>query len=401
MGVPWLPLAAALVVGGLVLGSAWLLEIGALVAAAGVLARLWSGMALAGVTYTRRLSRPAVFAGETVELVAELANAKLLPAAWVRVTDDVPDGLDFGARALSASTRPRRRALVHLAALRPYERTTWRYPVGCPARGFYLFGPVQLESGDIFGLYPRQREEAGHGRLLVYPNLRPLAQLGFPAGDPFGGRRADRPLTEDPLRPVGVREYRPEDSRRHVDWKATARQGDLRVRVHEPASEATLVVVLNVATFSQTWIGVDPQVQEAVIAVAASIAEHALAHGHAVGLTANGSVPSTGRAIHVPAGRHPGALARILEALAAITAFVKVPVEQLVVGASRRAPWGATLVVVTAVVSDALRAELVRLRRAGRRVVLVSLDDGFSAATPGIQTHHVPRERLIFGGGLA
>jgi len=40
--------------------------------------------------------------------------------------------------------------------------------------------------------------------------------------------------------------------------------------------------------------------------------------------------------------------------------------------------WGATLVVITGVVTDALLAEMIRLREAGRRMALISLDENWT-----------------------
>jgi hypothetical protein len=68
----------------------------------------------------------------------------------------------------------------------------------------------------------------------------------------------------------------------------------------------------------------------------------------------------------------------ILEALAAITVFATMPIERLLHEEARKMGWGATLAVVTAVVTDELQAEMLRLHRAGRRMALVSLDNDFT-----------------------
>jgi hypothetical protein len=89
-------------------------------------------------------------------------------------------------------------------------------------------------------------------------------------------------------------------------------------------------------------------------------------------------------------------LRSVLEGLAAVSAFVNTPFERLLAMESRRAPWGATLVLVTAVVSETLVTEILRLRRAGRRVALVSLDSEFQGLIPGIKTTHIDAEWLSF-----
>lgn len=387
----WLPAAVALVAAGVVAASFWLLSLGIGVLVAGAVAWAWAQLALVRIDYRRELATPRVFAGDEVELRIALVNDKPIPLAWLRVEDEVPRQVGFPDASLAPTSHPERRVLAHAVSLGPYERITWRYRLRCPRRGHYLFGPLRLTSGDIFGLYHVARAEPRPLRLVVFPRTHALAELGFPPGDPFGGRRMRQLVAPDPLRVAGVRDYRPEDSLRHVHWKAAARDPGhvLKVKVLESVSQPTLVLVVNSATFAEAWLGIDPDLQEKVITTAASIARHAAGSGYAVGLAVNGSVPGTGGLIEVPASRSVTALPAVLEGLAAITAFTRCPIESTLARASHRAPWGATLVVVSAVVGDRLGAEMLRLRRVGRRCVLVGLDPQRRDVWPGVTTYHL------------
>jgi hypothetical protein len=92
-----------------------------------------------------------------------------------------------------------------------------------------------------------------------------------------------------------------------------------------------------------------------------------------------------------------------LEALAAVTSFATASIEALMVTESPRLPWGATLVVVTSVVTDDLLATLVRLRAVGRRLVLVSVEDRSArpfSPPPGVLTYRLPVEELPFDDSL-
>jgi len=67
-----------------------------------------------------------------------------------------------------------------------------------------------------------------------------------------------------------IREYMPDDSARHVDWKATARTGSLKVREFSREDERKLRVV-----FDNPAPGVlPPEVYERAVRVAASLAWH-------------------------------------------------------------------------------------------------------------------------------
>jgi hypothetical protein len=61
----------------------------------------------------------------------------------------------------------------------------------------------------------------------------------------------------------------------------------------------------------------------------------------------------------------------ILEALAQIDIFETVPIAKLVQNESQNLAWGSTIVVITAMPTDALYSTLLNIKRGGRRVVLI------------------------------
>lgn len=385
----WPTVAGLLVLIGLLLRAPVVWQLGLLVTLVGGVSWAWARVALSAVTYERTFSASQAFVGDSLDMTVRVANDKLLPVTWFHAADQVPDALPVTGVVLGAATRSRYHSLRHAATLLPYDHLTWHYTLSCPTRGIYVFGPATVSSGDPFGLYRDERNEAADARLVVYPALVPLTELGLPPAAPLGERRDQRSLDHDPVRPVGVRPYQPGDSQRLIDWRATARLGELQVRELEAVSRQTTVVVLNVATFDTAWIGVNPDVQERLIQVAGSLAVTALDHGRRVGLVTNGCPLGSGRVARVPPSDNPAVRGRLLEVLAGVSAFVSVPVERLLLSECRQAPWGATLVVVTAVVSEALAVALVRARRAGRRLVLVSLDSAYHGSIAGVTTYHL------------
>ncbi|MFQ5594029.1 MAG: DUF58 domain-containing protein [Anaerolineae bacterium] len=398
-GENWGLVVVALLVLGAILGQSALLLIAVLLVTVLPVSWLWNRLVLRRVAYERSLTEQRVFAGETVDLSVSLANAKLLPIPWLKVEDLVPSDLELSGRSLGSSHIPRRNSLTHTTSLGPYEAMRWGYTIECKKRGFFFFGPARLSSGDIFGLFQQDREDDSMDRLIVYPRVVDLPELGFPGKDPFGEQKAAQRLFEDPSRTIGVREYHPEDSMKRVHWKATARQGDLQVKVYEPTITQQLVVFLNVATFPQPWMGVNVGRQEQVISIAASTAFHATSRKFAVGLIANGSVPNSDQPIKVLPSRAPDQLTHILEALAAVTSFATSSIDQVLKAASPGLAWGATFVVITAVVTDQLLAEIMRLRDAGRRLVLVSTDPQFKdAGASGVTVYHLPETQIGFAG---
>jgi uncharacterized protein (DUF58 family) len=395
----WAYLTMLLLVISALAGHRGLLLVTLLMATATSLAWLWNHFVLRRVEYARDLMAGRAFVGERVAVSVTLTNRKTLPVPWLKVDDAFPDRLPLVDRELNSSSTPGRAFLTHLASLGPYERVRWSYEIDCNQRGFFFFGPCDLSSGDMFGFFSQLRRFRTPGRLIVYPRVQPLPELGFPGKDPFGEERVMRHIVEDPTYTVGVREYHPQDTIKRIHWKASARHGDLKVKVYQPTITQQLVIFLNVTSFAKTWMGIIPERQEQAISVAASIAHHATERRFAVGLIANGSVPHSDQPIKVLPSRAPEQLTRILEALAAVTGFGTADIEKLLTAQSSRLALGATLVVVTTIVTDGLLAEMLRLRDAGRRLVLVSMDPEFRDQGPsGITTYHIPLAEIDFAG---
>jgi uncharacterized protein (DUF58 family) len=395
----WLVLILVLLILSAALGHSGLLLVTLLATTTICLAWLWNRFVLRRVEYTREFAMRRAFAGERVSISVAVTNHKVLPVPWLRVDDSFPNGLPLINHDLKPSSAPGRAFLSHLVSLGPHERVRWTYDIDCIQRGFYFFGPTDIRSGDIFGVFSRQQRLKASERLIVYPRVHPLPELGFPGTHPFGEKRTARHIVEDPSRTIGVREYHPEDSIKRVHWKASARHAELQVKVYEPTITQQLVVFLNVASFAQTWKGIIPERLEQAVSVAASVAYHATERRFAVGLVANGCVPHSDQPIRVLPSRAPDQLTRVLEALAAVTGFTTTDIDQLIAAQSPHLALGTTLVVITTIVTENLLGQMLRLHDVGRRVVLVSMDPGFHGVAPaGMLTYHIPLAEIDYAG---
>lgn len=391
VGGPWLGVAGLLLVAAVLFRDGLLFLIALTVLLAASVARWWRDHCLDGVEYRRELGQRRAFFGEEVELTLEVVNRKLLPLAWLEIQDEVPRELALVVGAAQRSHRPGRAMLVNTLSLRWYERVRRHYRLSCRARGVHVFGPVRLRSGDVFGFDTREVELQRSDQLLVYPRVVPIAQLGLPPRDPFGDRRAHDWLFEDPLNTVGVREYAYGDSPRRIHWKASARAQTLQVKQYEATTSHKLAVFLNLNTMGPSWsVGYEPELLELAIVVAASIATWAVEQDYQVGLSANGYQERSAELVKVPLSRDPDQLTHVLEALARALPFGSLPFEQMLHRDSREMPYGATLVVVAAVVSDAVAAELLALRRAGYRPALLLVGESDAVARlPGVPAYRV------------
>jgi uncharacterized protein (DUF58 family) len=271
-----------------------------------------------------------------------------------------------------------------------FQRLTRHYTIQCTHRGYHFFGPTRVMTGDGSGLFSRTALLRNAQALIIYPRLYSISDLRLPAKNPFGEWASKQRLFEDPLRTAGIRDWQPGDSLRRVHWKATARHQKMLSRLYEPSEEPQVLVFLNVATLARYWEGVVPELMERTISVAGSLAAIAVEQRLPVGLIVNANWPGSDQTMRLLPGRSPEQLTRILEMLAAIDLPSR-PIEAQLLREAPRLPWGATLLVVTAVAHDELLAALTRLARAGRKVVLFTLAEAPPEnLIPEIRVYHLP-----------
>lgn len=390
LGGYWLFITLILLVAAVALRQVPLLLAALLFFLASGAARLWARYALARVTYHRRLSATRVFFGETVTLEVGIANRKLLPLPSVHIQDELPEQLILLKGKTFPSHRPFRVVLSSFLSLSWYHRLVRRYPIQCLRRGYFAFGPATIRASDPFGFFDRTATEERLDYLLVYPRLVPLEQLGIPSRDPFGDLRLRRRLFEDPLRPVTTREYLYGDPLNRINWKATARLQRLQSRVFEATTTVDLALFLDTRTLPISSFGISGQLLETAVMVAASMANYARDKGYRLGLYANESYRYSNRPIRLPPSEHPEQFQRVLEALAQVQGWPLAPVEEVLDREARGLAWGATLVAITSVPSEALLTSLIRFRRMGRPVALISVGstEG-SFSRNGFPVYHV------------
>jgi uncharacterized protein (DUF58 family) len=261
--------------------------------------------------------------------------------------------------------------------------------------GIFSIGPAKIDSGDLFGIFEKSKILYKPQYITIFPTLLPFNKLEFPAEDPFGDRRSVRRIFEDENRPMGIREYRPEDGFRRVHWPATARTGHLQVKVYQPTTGQVMVVCLNVSTFSRHWEGIYPDLLEHLVNVAATMVDEGIRQGYKVGLVANGCLAHADQPFRVPPGRSPQQLATLLQALAGVTSVVTGSFDRFLLREIPRVQYGSTLIILTAITNPELVSSLLQLKRHERRITLYSLAEELPPLIPGIRTIHQPFKAQI------
>lgn len=386
----WLFLGSVLTLIGLAAGSTVVAATGLVILTVGAMVRFWSNHLFDRLTLTRTLGERRAFVDEPVNFSVELENKKLLPLPWYVWRIGVADHTKVAGENLSASAAPGLSYLVRRGSIGWYEKQSWNFAVSMPERGYHQFGGASISSADMLGIFPRSSHDDDIARLVVFPRVYTLQDLGLPAERPFGELRGSVRVFEDPLRVAGLREYRAGDSLRRVDWKATARKGDLMSRVYDPAASRQVYILVNVDTLSHAWEGYLKDDLERTVSTAASVAVWAAGQRHPVGLLANGSLPDADRPIRLPPSGSPDQVTRILEALAMVQPLTLNTLADTIRRESGRIPMGSTIVVVASLVPDSLAGALLRLQDEGHSVFMLGTSNRVDPTNlQGIRVHSV------------
>lgn len=311
--------------------------------------------------------------GDAAPVTIEVTNRSLLPIPWVQILDSVPLALRTAA--------PCRLALPLCAG----GSRQISYQIQGTRRGYYHLGPLRLLTGDVLGLYQRQLA-AKPIYVTVFPLVLPVHELRLPAQVPFGPLAAMQRRGEDPARPAGVRPYQSGDGVRRLDWKSTARTGQLLVRRAEPtlAPETTLALSFRLEDFPAR-VAMD-SMERAVVA-AASVGAALLARRLPVGLVTNGADPKNPDAVVVlPQGKGDAHLQMLLTVLGRIEAGHTTPLYDLL--ASRPLPWGGTLVLLVADMDASTLLPVNALRRRGQNIAVFLLESTPSGIALA-RSHHL------------
>ena len=388
----WILMFSLLIFIGIFSGQALVIGLGVMGLLVALVSWLWNKLSLEEVHYEREIEQTRVFRGEETKLKLSLTNRKPVPLGKLDLEDEYPEEIEIVGAEVVPSSNPKSMIMRLHTSLSWYERIRWEYTIRCDTRGFYRFGPARMESGDLFGFFESETTHVANDYLLVYPRVVPLPELGLPPLRPQGDTWGGIEIFQDLSRPAGLREYQIGDPMKLIDWKNTARMGQLQVRTFEPSSNFTVILVVAVETSRRSWEGYSPANLERVITASASIASYAADRQYSIGLFSNGVPILTDRPMKLEAASTPEQLAIILEALATIMPLPMGPMAGQLEVNLRQFPTGSTLVMVAAILSDELVERVANLRRQGYRVVVVFVGDSEPPEMPeGVVMHDLRR----------
>jgi uncharacterized protein (DUF58 family) len=242
-------------------------------------------------------------------------------------------------------------------------------------RGYVRLAGCTLLRPDAMGLFHARKRIELRASLLVLPKRHPVNWSAWTGAlrDKPGGL-SQTASTSGAEEFAALREYRPGDPLRHIDWKGWARLG---VPIVKEFFETCFV---RQALILDTWLPADAATArfEAAVSVAASF----VAGGPALTRAALDLI-FVGVNVHrVAAGTGVGSLDGVLEALACVEAQPHENFAMLEDCIDARAGELSACVCVLLAWDEERRALVSKLRRAGVPVLVLLMDDGDASSPP-------------------
>ncbi len=249
---------------------------------------IYKRYATTGLGYQRAFSVRQAFEGETIQMLETIENNKPLPLPLLIVESRMNSNLQLSSHAnLEVNEIGYHKSLF---TLMPFSRITRTHQVTCVKRGYYQVRSLAIAVNDLFGLVRvAENEMFVNCGIIVYPKLLNPGEFTLPSHSYMGNLVVKRWIAEDPFLLSGVRDYGSGDPMKSINWKATAKTGELKVNQYEHSANTKLMILLNIESSATQW-GRDGDTSpvEKGISIGATLAQIAINAGMEAGFASNG-----------------------------------------------------------------------------------------------------------------
>jgi uncharacterized protein (DUF58 family) len=240
--------------------------------------------------------------------------------------------------------------------------------------GLYRFGQVWLRVRDRFGLFHYETQVEAGRALRVYPGADALRAMVRPFETRASAGEQVARVKGDGIEFADLRPFAPGDQLRRINWRASARRGELWVNEAHPERNADIVLFLD--TFAEAR-GATGGTLDAAVRAATALAARYLARRDRVGLVRLGGtlewlLPGTG----------PEHLHRVVASLLEADATPSYVDKGLALVPPRTLPPGALVIAITPLLDERGGAILVDLHARGWDLAVIEVSPLPFTGTP-------------------
>ena len=223
-----------------------------------------------------------VYAGEETILTEVVENRKKFPVSPLEVRFRVKKGILFQEMEnTSVSDHVYKRDIF---ALLGNQRITRELKTMCPKRGIYEIKEVTVGTFSLLHEKKYIREHDTDAKLYVYARRTNVSAILHTLEALLGERESSRKYLEDPFAFASIRDYTMQDPMKTINWKASARMGQLMVNTYTSMKKEKMMIYLDV---EDRGILKKEHLTEDSISVAATLYQKLLSTGAEVGICVN------------------------------------------------------------------------------------------------------------------
>ena len=205
--------------------------------------------ALESLNLTVDFSKEIANYGEDVELIEVAENRKRLPLPFIILKFESPREIRFyDMMNTSASDHLYREDMLTMKA---FSKHTRRIKAQCTRRGYYVFPRVGITTSDLFLIERFTREFENDSHLVVLPEVLNTGLVNMLTSITLSELQCRRTLLTDPFTLSGIREYSPDDPMKSINWKASAKSGELMVNVNASTCSQKVHIFVNLEYYNQ------------------------------------------------------------------------------------------------------------------------------------------------------
>lgn len=304
--------------------------------------------------------------GDDVIISESILNRKRLPLFMLILKFEAPRQLQFPDMTNTAlSDLYYREDLISLGGWKQHIR---HITVRCKKRGYYQFKRLSVSTSDPLLLSKITATYDCSSSLTVLPRLLNSPEIEALFIQSIGDTVSRLSLVRDPFSFSGIREYQPWDSFNKINWRASARKGEMMVNTSHSTISQEVTILLNVRKYSANG---KTELIEKAISLAYSLALYCIRESLPISLISNGKDSCTEYTINKPHGSSENHGHQIGLDLARIDLKKEpIPFEPLLKHASN-SPISGSIVIISANYDSSMQNELLALIHSGKKAVWV------------------------------
>ena len=185
-----------------------------------------------------------VLRGDKTNLILSVTNAKKLPLPMINTKFKLDSSFIF-TNADANSTKTDNVYRNDCFALGPNTKITRKVEILATKRGVYNLSEAQMVFSGIFMDEVNVLKQNLTGFITVYPKAIDVDKIGIVKTRLEGDLNKRKYLFEDKFAFRGIREYNYNDNLKLVNWKASAKQGNLMVNEYDESMSKNVCILLN------------------------------------------------------------------------------------------------------------------------------------------------------------